>query len=239
MEHQIIGGDMQAIEVTLEPNETIIAEAGAMTFMDKGINLNVRLGDGSNNKLGVMGKLFKATKRAMAKESFFLTHFTNTAQDKKSIIFSAPFLGKVIAVHLSDVNQKTIYCQKDGFLCAEYGTNINIAFTKKLSTGFFGGEGFVLEKLSGEGIVFLHACGAIIKKELDNEEITVDTGSIVAFEEGVDYSVTTVGGLKTMMFAGEGAFFAKLSGTGTVYLQSLPFSRLANRIIDAIPSKSE
>ena len=236
LNYEIVGNDMQMVIIKLNQDETVIAEAGVMNYMEEGISFNVKLGDGSESSLGFVGNLIRASKRAMAKESFFLTHFTNTVNRVRDVAFSAPYPGKIIPVNLSaDIVNGTLICQKDAFLCAEYGTRIDIAFTKRLSTGFFGGEGFILEKLSGRGMVFVHACGTIIEKELHDETVTVDAGCIVGFEDGIDYSIKPVGGLKSMMFGGEGMFFATLSGEGKVYLQSLPFSRLADRIIAAMP----
>ena len=238
LNYEIVGNDMQMVIIKLNQDETVIAEAGVMNYMEEGISFNVKLGDGSESSLGFVGNLFRAGKRAMANESFFLTHFTNTINKTRDVAFSAPYPGKIIPVNLSaDTINGTLICQKDAFLCAEYGTRIDIAFTKRLSTGFFGGEGFILEKLSGRGIVFVHACGTIIEKELHDETVTVDAGCIVGFEDGIDYSIKPVGGLKSMMFGGEGMFFATLSGEGKVYLQSLPFSRLADRIIAAMPDE--
>ncbi len=235
MDYRIVGDDMQMVVVSLDQDETVIAEAGAMIYMDEGISFDVKLGDGAKDSLGVVSRIIRAGKRAMAKESFFLTHFTNNAVAPKNIAFSAPYPGKVIPVNLSETQGNSFICQKGSFLCAEYGTRIDIAFTKRLSVGFFGGEGFVLERLSGEGIAFVHACGAIIEKELHGETLTVEAGCIVGFEETIDYSVRPVGTLKSMLFSGEGMFFATLSGTGKVYLQSLPFSKLVDRIVSLMP----
>lgn len=235
--YRVVGDDMQMAVVTLEQDETVIAEAGAMIYMDEGIAYSVKLGDGAEDSFGVVSRIIRAGKRAIAKESFFLTHFTNKAVAPKEIAFSAPYPGKIIPIHLSDTVNGSFICQKGSFLCAEYGTRIDITFTKRLSVGFFGGEGFVLERLSGDGVVFLHACGSIIEKNLHGQTLTVEAGCIVGFEETIDYSVKPVGGMKSMLFGGEGMFFATLSGTGKVYLQSLPFSKLVGRIISAIPEK--
>ena len=238
LNYEIVGDDMQMVIIKLDPNETVIAEAGVMNYMDEGVSFNVKLGDGSESSLGFVGSLLRAGKRALAKESFFLTHFTNADNKTREVAFSAPYPGKIIPVNLSrDTLNGVLICQKDAFLCAEHGTRIDIAFTKRLSTGFFGGEGFILERLSGDGMVFVHACGTIVEKELHNETVIVDAGCIVGFEDGIDYSVRPVGGLKSMLFGGEGLFFATLSGSGRVYLQSLPFSRLADRIIAAMPKE--
>lgn len=235
LDYKIVGNDMQMLVVRLKENEVVIAEAGAMNYMEDGIDFKVSLGDGSEGSSGAFSKIFKAGKRLMAGESFFLTHFINTTAETKEIAFSAPFPGQIVAVNLSDFASNSILCQRDAFLCAEYGVSVGVAFTKKFSTGFFGGEGFILEKLSGSGTVFIHACGTILEKELEDEEVTVDAGSIVAFEDSIDYSIKPVGGMKSMMFGGEGLFFATLRGSGAVYLQSLPFSRLAGRILKAVP----
>jgi len=238
MDYEIKGHDMQMLVVSLQPGETIIAEAGAMVYMQDGIAYRVSMDDGAGGGLGVVSSLLRASKRVLAKESFFLTHFTNNANTKKEIGLAMPTPGKIMAVNLSDDTLNgTIICQKSSFLCAEYGTKVDITFTKKLSAGFFGGEGFVLEKLTGEGMAFFHACGTIIEKELNSETLTVDAGCIVGFEDGIDYSVKPVGGLKTAMFGGQGLFFATLSGSGRVYLQSLPFSKLVDRIVSSLPDE--
>ncbi len=234
VDYEIIGNDMQIVEVELDPDETVIAEAGAMNYMEDGIEFKAKLGDGSDADSGLLGKLFKAGKRVLAQESLFLTHFTNRNTQKRRVAFAAPYPGKIIPVDMAKANGDLL-CQKDAFLCAAYGTRIDIAFTKRFGTGLFGGEGFILERINGDGMVFMHAGGTVIKKELKNETLRVDTGCIVAFEESVDYSIEMVGGLKSMIFGGEGLFLATLIGSGTVYLQSLPFSRLADRIISNAP----
>ena len=239
LKYRIVGDDMQMVEVNLSQGETVIADAGTMTYMEDGISFNVSLSDGSENRLGFVSKLVRAGKRALAKESFFLTHFINESAETRSVAFSAPYPGKIVPVDLlSDTENGVLICQKDAFLCAEYGTRVDIAFTKRLSTGFFGGEGFILEKLYGNGLVFIHAGGTIIEKNLNNESLTIDSGCIVAFEDSVDFSVEPVGGLKSMLFGGEGMFFATLSGRGKVFLQSLPFSRLVDRIISSVPESN-
>lgn len=236
LKYRIVGNDMQMVEINLLPGETVIADAGTMTYMEDGVSFNVSLSDGSENRLGFMSRLVRAGKRALAKESFFLTHFTNESSEMRSVAFSAPNPGKIVPVDLlSDTENGVLICQKDAFLCAEYGTGVDIAFTKRLTTGFFGGEGFILEKLYGNGLVFIHAGGTIIERDLNNESLTIDSGCIVAFEDSVDFSVEPVGGLKSMLFGGEGVFFATLSGNGKVFLQSLPFSRLVDRIISSVP----
>ncbi len=234
IDYTITGDDMQVVSVQLDPQETVIAEAGAMNWMDRGITFEAKMGDGSNPDKGVFGKLLDVGKRALTGESIFMTHFTNTDVGKKEVAFAAPYPGKIIPVDLSTVGGE-ITCQKDAFLCAAKGTEVTIAFTKRLGAGFFGGEGFILQKLRGDGLAFLHAGGTIVKKELNNESLLIDTGCIVAFDQGLDYSIERAGNLKSMFFGGEGLFLATLQGTGTVYLQSLPFSRLADRVIQHAP----
>ncbi len=235
VDYRLLGDDMQIVEVELDPGEVVVAEAGAMNYMDDGISFEAKMGDGSEANQGVMGKLFGAGKRIITGESLFMTHFTNSASGKKRVAFAAPYPGKIIPINMMDVGGELL-CQKDAFLCAAYGTKIGIAFTKKLGTGFFGGEGFILQKLNGDGMAFVHVGGTVVKKELRNEIIRVDTGCIAAFTSGIDYSIERSGSLKSMFFGGEGLFLATLSGTGTVYLQSLPFSRMADRIIQHAPS---
>jgi len=235
VDYEIFGDDMQTVEVELDPGETVIAEAGAMNWMEDGITFEAKMGDGSQPDQGFMSKLFDAGKRAMTGESLFMTHFTNQGQVKKRVAFSAPYPGKIIPVDMSQIKGELI-CQKDAFLCAALGTRVTIAFTKKLGTGFFGGEGFILQRLLGDGMAFIHACGTIVKKELQGETIRVDTGCIVGFSPGIEYDIQRAGNLKSMFFGGEGLFLATLSGHGSVYLQSLPFSRLADRILQHAPS---
>ncbi len=234
MDYEIFGDDMQTVEVELDPGETVIAEAGAMNWMEEGISFEAKMGDGSAPDKGFMGKLFDAGKRAITGESLFITHFTNQGGGKKRVAFSAPYPGKIIPVNMATVGGQLI-CQKDAFLCAALGTKVTIAFNRKLGAGFFGGEGFILQRLEGDGMAFVHAGGTIVKKELNGERLMVDTGCIVAFSEGIDYDIQRAGGLKSMFFGGEGLFLATLAGHGTVYLQSLPFSRLADRIISHAP----
>ncbi len=234
VDYEIIGNDLQVVEVELDPGETVIAEAGAMNWMDDGVTFEARLGDGSQPDQGLMGKLFGAAKRAITGESLFMTHFTNAGSGKKRIAFGAPYPGSILAINLAEIGGE-ILCQKDAFLCAAKGTEVTIAFNKKIGTGLFGGEGFILQKLKGDGMIFLHAGGTIVKKQLNNEVIKIDTGCIVAFPPSMDYSIERAGNLKSMFFGGEGLFLATLRGTGTVYLQSLPFSRLADRILQNAP----
>ncbi|TYB31410.1 MAG: TIGR00266 family protein [Candidatus Mcinerneyibacterium aminivorans] len=237
IEYEIFGDDLQTVEVELDPGEKVIAEAGAMNWMEDGIEFDTKMGDGSDPNEGLLGKIVNAGKRAISGESVFITHFTNRSNDVKKIAFAAPIPGKIVPFDLSE-NNNTIYCQKDAFLCAAFGTKINIALTKKLGAGFFGGEGFILEKLEGDGLVFFHGGGTIVKKELNNEMIRVDTGCLVGFTEGIDYSIQKAGSFKTMLFGGEGLFLATLKGTGTIYLQSLPMNKLAKVIASSLPKKN-
>jgi len=235
VDYKVIGDDIQIVEVELDPGETVIAEAGAMNYMDDGITFEAKMGDGSKPDGGLFGKLMDAGKRAITGESIFLTHFTNSSSGKKSVAFAAPYPGKIIPIDMTKVNGELI-CQKDAFLCAALGTEVGIAFTKRLGAGFFGGEGFILQRLKGDGMAFVHAGGTIIKKKLSNDTIRVDTGCIAAFTSGINYDIERAGSLKSMFFGGEGLFLATLSGTGVVLLQSLPFSRMADRIFQHAPS---
>jgi len=235
VDYEIFGHDMQIVEVELDPGETVIAEAGAMNYMEDGIAFEAKMGDGSEADRGFMGKLMGAGKRALTGESIFLTHFTNQSSGKKRMSFAAPYPGKIIPFDLSQFGGELL-CQKDAFLAAAHGTQIGIAFTKRLGTGFFGGEGFILQRLRGDGMVFVHACGTVIEKQLNHDVLRVDTGCLVAFSPGVDYNIERAGSLKSMFFGGEGLFLATLSGVGSVILQSLPFSRMADRILAHAPS---
>ena len=235
VDYRIIGDDMQIVEVELDPGETVVAEAGAMNYMEDGITFEARMGDGSETDTGLFGKLMGAGKRVLTGESIFMTHFTNRGAAKKCVAFAAPYPGKIIPMDMSRLDGELL-CQKDAFLCAAFGTKIGIAFTKRLGAGFFGGEGFILQSLKGDGLAFIHVGGTVIEKKLNNETLRVDTGCIAAFTSGIDYSIERAGSLKSMFFGGEGLFLATLKGTGTVYLQSLPFSRMADRIIQHAPS---
>jgi len=235
VDFEIIGHDMQMVEVELDPGETVVAEAGAMNYMQDGIEFQAKMGDGSEPDQGFMGKLFSAGKRVISGESLFMTHFTNSGSSKKRVAFAAPFPGSIIPVDMSEIGE-TLFCQKDSFLCAALGTKIDIAFQRRLGTGFFGGEGFILEKLQGDGMAFIHAGGTVVRKQLRGETMRVDTGCIAAFTGDIDYDIKMVKGLKSMFFGGEGLFFATISGHGSVWLQSLPFSRLADRILAHAPS---
>lgn len=236
VDYRIIGDDMQMVEIELDPGETVVAEAGAMTYMDAGISFEAKMGDGSEPEQGLFGKLLGAGKRALTGESIFMTHFSNVGSGKQHVAFAAPYPGKIIPLDLAKISGQQILCQKDSFLCAACGTRIGIAFQKRLGAGFFGGEGFVLQQLQGDGMVFVHACGTIIEKQLSNETLRVDTGCVVAFEPGIAYDIERAGSLKSMFFGGEGLFLTTLSGSGRVWLQSLPFSRLADRILIHAPT---
>ncbi len=233
VDYEIFGDDMQVVEVELDPSETVIAEAGAINYMEDGITFETKMGDGSKPSSGVMDSLLNVGKRVLTGESIFMTHFSNTGSGKKRVAFAAPYPGKIIPVDMNEVEGELI-CQKDAFLCAAFGTSVDIAFQRKLGTGFFGGEGFILQRLRGDGKAFIHVGGTVIKRELNvGETLRVDTGCLAAFTSGVDYNIERSGNLKSMVFGGEGLFLATLRGPGTVYLQSLPFSRLANRITQA------
>ena len=235
VDYEIFGNDMQVVEIELDLGETIVAEAGAMNWMEADIVYEAKMGDGSSDDGGLMGKLLSAGKRAISGESLFLTHFTNTGSHKRRVAFAAPYPGHIIPIDLARIGGELL-CQKDAFLCAALGTELDIAFSRRLGVGFFGGEGFILQRLRGDGMAFVHAGGSVIKKELVNETLRVDTGCLVALSSGIDYDIEMVKGLKSMFFGGEGLFLATLSGTGTVYLQSLPFSKLADRIIEQVPT---
>ena len=235
IDYEILGGDIQAVEVELDPAETVIAEAGAMNWMDDEISFEAKMGDGSQPDKGIFRSLLDAGKRALTGESIFVTHFTNQGQRKKRVAFAAPYPGKIVPMDMQKLGGEVI-CQKDAFLCAALGTEVSIAFNKRLGVGFFGGEGFILQRLRGDGMAFVHGGGTIIEKQLNGEVLKVDTGCIVAFTPGIEYDIQRAGSLKSMFFGGEGLFLATLRGTGTVYLQSLPFSRLADRIISSAPN---
>lgn len=221
IDHKIYGDDMQLVEIELDPDEGVRAEAGTLTYMDEGIAMQTTTGGG----------VFKGLQRAITGESFFITTFLNTSSVKQVAAFAAPYPGKIIPVNLTDFGGR-ILCQKDSFLCAADGIEIEIAFTKKLGAGLFGGEGFILQRLQGDGMAFVHAGGTIIERDLtDGEFLRVDTGCLVAFSESVDYDIQFIGGFRNALFGGEGLFLARLTGPGKVYLQSLPFSRLADRVL--------
>jgi uncharacterized protein (TIGR00266 family) len=236
IDYEIFGDDIQIVEVELDPGETVIAEAGAMNYLEPDITFEAKMGDGSSPNEGVMGKLLSVGKRALTGESIFMTHFTHAGTSgKRRAAFAAPFPGKIIPVDLAAIGGE-ITCQKDSFLCAALGTQVTIAFNKRLGAGFFGGEGFILQQLRGDGKAFLHAGGTILERELTGETLRVDTGCLVAFSPGINYDIERAGNLKSMFFGGEGLFLATLSGHGKVWLQSLPFSRLADRVLKHAPS---
>jgi uncharacterized protein (TIGR00266 family) len=234
IDYEILGTTMQVVEVELDPGETVIAEAGAMAYMEEDIEFETKMGDGSDANEGVMGKLFGAGKRMLMGESLFTTHFSNNGNNKRRVAFAAPYPGDIVPVNMAEIGEQLI-CQKDAFLCAALGTKLDIALNRKLGAGFFGGEGFILQRLEGDGFAFIQAGGTLIKKQLNNETLRVDTGCLVAFTPSVEYDIQRAGGLKSMIFGGEGLFLATLRGTGTVWLQSLPFSRMADRIFAAAP----
>nr|CAA6830376.1 MAG: DUF124 domain-containing protein [uncultured Thiotrichaceae bacterium] len=230
IDYEIIGSELQLIEVELDPGETVVAEAGAMTYMEADINFETRMGDGSEASEGFMGKLFQAGKRFVSGESLFTTHFTNQGHGKRRVAFSAPYPGNIIPLNMANLGER-ITCQKDAFLCAALGTKIDITFNQKLGSGFFGGEGFILQTIEGDGMAFIQAGGTVIEKQLNGEMLRADTGCLVGFTQGINYDIQKAGNLKSMVFGGEGLFLATLQGTGTVWLQSLPFSRMADRVI--------
>lgn len=234
VDYEIIGNDMQLVEVELDPGETVIAEAGALSYMDDGITFEARMGDGSAPNEGLMGKLLSVGKRVLTGESIFMTHFTNRGQGKRRVSFAAPYPGQIRALDMAAFGGSFI-CQKDAFLAAALGTQVSITLQRRLGAGFFGGEGFILQKLVGDGMAFVHAGGTVIEKQLQGQTLRVDTGCLVGFTEGIDYDIQRAGNLKSMVFGGEGLFLVTLRGTGSVLLQSLPFSRMADRIIAHAP----
>ena len=234
IDYRIHGDDLQFVEVELDPGETVIGEAGAMMFLEQDVSFETKLGDGSDPDRGLFGRFKDAAKRAMSQESIFITHFTNKGRDKQTVAFSAEFPGKIVPMDLASLGGEII-AQKDAFLCAALGTKLDIAFQRPMA-GLFGGEGFILQRLQGDGLAFVSVGGTVIEKELRGEALSVDTGCIVAFEPSVEYSIERADNLMSMVFGGEGLFLARLSGHGKVWLQSLPFSRLANRIIQNAPS---
>ncbi len=235
IDYKIIGEEMQCVELELDPNESVIAEAGSLMMMDGEIEMETIFGDGAKQNEGIMDKLFSAGKRVLTGESLFLTVYTNVGRGKKHVSLASPYPGKIIAMDLSEMNGKII-CQKDAFLCAAKGVSIGIEFQRKIGVGLFGGEGFIMQKLEGDGMAFVHAGGTIIEKTLEPGQVQkVDTGCLVAFEQTVNYDIEFVGGIKNTLFGGEGLFFATLSGHGRIWIQSLPFSRLADRIISSAP----
>ena len=237
IDYEIRGAEMQFVEIELDPGEAAIGEAGSMMFMDAGIAMDTVFGDGSAQQGGFFGKLLGAGKRLVTGESLFTTVYTNNAAGKQRVAFAAPYPGKILPMNLRQLGG-TMICQKDAFLCAARGVSLGIAVQQKLSTGFFGGEGFIMQRLEGDGLAFVHAGGTVVKRELQpGQTVLVDTGCVVAYTPGVDFEIQYVGKIKTALFGGEGLFLAKLSGPGTVWLQSLPFSRLASRIFAAAPQR--
>lgn len=235
IDYEIFGEEMQFVEIELDPQEAVVAEAGSFMMMDSDIKMDTIFGDGSNQDKGVLGKIFSAGKRMLTGESLFMTAFLNIGHGKRKVSFASPYPGKILPIDLSVIQGKFV-CQKDAFLCAAKGVSIGIEFSKRLGRGLFGGEGFIMQKLEGDGMAFIHAGGTLAKKELKQGEILkVDTGCIVGFTQNIDYDIEFVGGIKNTIFGGEGLFFATLKGPGTVYVQSLPFSRLAGRVLASIP----
>src|SRR5690349_1248642 len=230
IDYQIKGESIQIVEVELDPMETVIAEAGAMLFMEDGIQFEAKMGDGSNPNQGLFDKLLSAGSRILTGESLFMTHFTNRGSRKAKVGFSAPYPGTVIPVDLAMSPNNELIVQKDGFLCAAYGTKVTITFNKKLGAGLVGGEGFILQKLQGNGRAFVHAGGTVIERTLNNETLRVDTGCVVAVESQIDFDVETSGSLRSMVFGGEGIFVATLRGTGKVWLQSMPIRKLVQAL---------
>ncbi len=231
IDYRILGNEMQCVEIELDPQETVIAEPGSFMMMDNGIEMQTIFGDGAAQTGGILGKLFSAGKRLLTGENLFMTAYTNTGQGKKQVNFAAPYPGRIIPLDLYHLGGKII-CQKDSFLCAAKGVAVGIEFQRKLGTGLFGGEGFIMQKLEGDGMAFVHSGGHVIERTLQpGELLKIDTGCIVAFTKDINYDIQFVGGIKNTLFGGEGVFYATLSGTGKVWIQTLPISRLAGRII--------
>jgi uncharacterized protein (TIGR00266 family) len=237
VDYEIRGSEMQFVEVELDPGEAAIGEAGSMMFMDAGIAMDTVFGDASAQQGGLFGKLLGAGKRLITGESLFTTVYSNQARGKQRVAFAAPYPGKILPMDLRALGG-TLVCQKDAFLCAARGVSLGIAFQRRLSAGFFGGEGFIMQRLDGDGLAFVHAGGTVLKRELQpGQTLLVDTGCVVAYTQQVDFEIQYVGKVKTALFGGEGLFLAKLTGPGTVWLQSLPFSRLASRVFAAAPQR--
>ena len=230
IDYKIIGEDIQIVEIELDPNETVIAEAGSMLFMEDGIQFETKMGDGSQPDQGFLGKLLQAGSRMVMGESLFMTHFTNRGVGKRKVAFAAPYPGTVMPINLAQINGNTLIVQKDGFLCAALGTRLSIQFNQKFGAGLFGGEGFILERIQGDGMAFVHAGGVVIERQLNNETLRVDTGCVVAFEPQISFDVQRAGNLRSMVFGGEGIFLATLRGTGRVWIQSMPISKLIQRL---------
>ena len=230
IDYQIKGESIQIVEVELDPQETVIAEAGAMLYMEQGIQFDTKLGDGSQPNQSLFDKLLSAGSRVLTGESLFMTHFTNQGYHKAKVAFSAPYPGTVIPIDLATSRNNELIVQKDGFLCAAFGTKLSIVFNKKIGSGLVGGEGFILQKIKGDGKAFIHAGGTVIEKTLNNETLRVDTGCVVAMESHINFDVESVGSLKSMVFGGEGIFLATLSGSGKVWLQSMPIRKLVQAL---------
>jgi len=237
IEYQIFGTDVQIVEVLLDEDQSVISEASSMNYMQDGIVFDAHLGDGADPDQGLTGKMLSALKRGISGESYFVTHFHNQSDKKAKVGFSAPFPGSIISIDLS-LHDNEIICQKDAFLVAARGTTISATLTKKLSTGFFSGEGFILQKVSGDGLAFLNCGGTVVKHELNDESMRVESGSLVAFSKNLDYKVEAQK-CKNMLFSGEGIFLTKLTGTGVVYVSSMPFNKLAEKIISVIPESKD
>ncbi|MGM0625670.1 MAG: TIGR00266 family protein [Bacteroidota bacterium] len=229
IDYKISGHDIQMVEIELDPEETVIAEAGAMLYMEDGIDFQTKMGDGSDPKQGVMNKLLKAGGRMLTGESLFMTHFTHRGSGKSHVAFAAPYPGTIVPISLGNLNSHLI-AQRDAFLCAAMGTKLSVTMNKKLGSGLVGGEGFILQKLQGDGMAFIHAGGTLIERELNNETLRVDTGCVAAFEDSIDFSVEKAGNLKSMVFGGEGLFLATLRGSGKVWLQSMPIKKLIKEL---------
>jgi uncharacterized protein (TIGR00266 family) len=233
IDYKIIGEDIQVVEIELDPSETVIAEAGSMLYMEDGISFETKMGDGSQATEGLLGKVFQMGSRILTGESLFMTHFTNRGSGKRKVAFAAPFPGTINPINLGSIYQNTLIVQKDSFLCAAMGTKISIHFNRKFGAGLFGGEGFILQKIQGDGMAFIHSGGVVIEKTLNNETLRVDTGCLVGFEPQINFDIQRSGGLKSMVFGGEGLFLATVSGTGKVWIQSLPISKLIQRLSPA------
>ncbi len=237
IDYKIHGNEMQFVEIVLDPKETVVAEAGAMMMMDNSITMETIFGDGSEKSKsgGLFGKLGGAAKRVITGESLFMTAFTNSGYGRESVAFAAPYPGKILPMDIGALGGSLI-CQKDAFLCCAKGISLGIAFTKRIGAGFFGGEGFILQKLEGNGLAFIHGGGTIVRRTLmPGQTLKIDTGCLVAMTKNVSYDIKFVGGIKNTVFGGEGLFFATLTGPGDVWIQSLPFSKLADRVISAAP----
>jgi uncharacterized protein (TIGR00266 family) len=231
IDYRILGNEMQCVEIELDPQETVVAEPGSFMMMDNGIEMQTIFGDGAQQQSGILGKLFSAGKRLLTGENLFMTAYTNIGQGKKQVSFASPYPGRIIPLDLYHLGGKII-CQKDSFLCAAKGVSVGIEFQRKLGTGLFGGEGFIMQKLEGDGLAFVHSGGHVIERNLlPGELLKVDTGCIVAFTHDVNYDIQFVGGIKNTLFGGEGVFYASLSGPGKVWIQTLPISRLAGRLM--------